>query len=124
MKKVIIAGSRTLLPSVGFIERSLRMVGLTDNQYRIISGNAYGVDQVGEALAKESGWPFEIFPADWETHGKSAGPIRNKEMAHYADILLLIWDGKSKGSLNMKKNMLNLGKPVHEIIIKRDWNLT
>jgi len=69
MKKVIIAGSRTLLPSVGFIERSLRMVGLTDNQYRIISGNAYGVDQVGEALAKESGWPFEIFPADWETHG-------------------------------------------------------
>jgi len=58
------------------------------------------------------------FPADWDTHGRAAGPIRNKQMAEYGDALLLIWDGESRGSANMKSNMKKLGKPVYEIIIK------
>ena len=58
------------------------------------------------------------YPADWNTHGRAAGPIRNKQMAEYADELLLIWDWKSRGSANMKKEMEKLGKKVVEIIIK------
>ena len=57
-----------------------------------------------------------LFPADWEKHGKAAGPIRNKQMADYADALLVIHNN-SKGSLNMKKCMLDLGKPVYEVIL-------
>ena len=60
---------------------------------------------------------IRVFPAEWNKHGKKAGPLRNKEMAEYADALLLIWDGKSAGSKSMKKEMEKLGKLVIEIQI-------
>lgn len=40
------------------------------------------------------------FPADW-TIGKGAGVIRNQVMADYADALVGIWDGDSRGTKNM-----------------------
>lgn len=43
----------------------------------------------------------ETHKADWDAHGKAAGPIRNRKMAQEADALLLLWDGKSKGSASM-----------------------
>jgi hypothetical protein len=39
-------------------------------------------------------------------------------MAEEADALLLIWDGESKGSANMKKEMLFKNKPVYEVILR------
>lgn len=42
-------------------------------------------------------------------------------MAEYADAALIImWDGGSKGSLNMKENMEKLGKPVYTYYIKKE----
>ncbi|WP_197026348.1 hypothetical protein [Polaribacter sp. Hel_I_88] len=46
------------------------------------------------------------FPAEWNKFGKAAGPVRNKEMAIYADALIAFWDGKSRGT----KNMIQLAK--------------
>lgn len=63
--------------------------------------------------------PTKVFEADWDKYGKRAGPRRNKEMAEYGDGLFLIWDGKSKGSASMKKEMQKLGKPIYEIILRR-----
>lgn len=42
-----------------------------------------------------------MFPADWNKHGKAAGPILNAEMAEVADALIAFWDGKSRGTANM-----------------------
>lgn len=39
--------------------------------------------------------------SDWKRDGKAAGPIRNRAMAEYADALILVWDGSSRGSGNM-----------------------
>lgn len=50
-----------------------------------------------------------IFEANWGKHGKESGPIRNKEMANYADALICFWDGKSKGTLNMINAARNKG---------------
>lgn len=36
-----------------------------------------------------------------DKHGKMAGPIRNLEMAKYADGLIAFWDGKSRGTRDM-----------------------
>ena len=46
---------------------------------------------------------------------RSAGPIRNKQMAEYADTLFAFWDGKSRGT----KNMIDLAKKknLHVIIV-------
>ena len=125
--KLVIAGGRDLNFSHHAIEDfyNIHFPAEEFEQYpeRVISGGCSGVDKAAEEWAntlKAGGSVFKEFPADWETHGKAAGPIRNREMAEYGDALLLIWDGKSKGSGNMKKEMERLGKPVYEIIIRRN----
>lgn len=119
--KLIIAGSRTLEPSYGFIWDSIKMLKIT-NITEIVSGTAKGVDQEGEHWASHAKVSIKRFPADWDTHGKAAGFIRNKQMAEYADALLLIWDGKSKGSANMKKEMQKLNKSIYEVILNGPTN--
>jgi hypothetical protein len=119
MRKIIIAGSRTLEPVFEFINEARIMFGMINASYEIVSGGAEGVDTCGENFAKEMGWKLTVLPADWNKHGKAAGPIRNRQMVEYADELLLIWDGESKGSKNMKEEMKKLHKPIYEVILKR-----
>jgi hypothetical protein len=53
------------------------------------------------------------FPADWDTHGRAAGVIRNKQMAEYGDMLIAFWDGESKGTKNMIDTSKKLGLLVY-----------
>lgn len=46
----------------------------------IIHGNAKGIDRMSQTETEELNRSVEVYPADWEKHGKSAGPIRNNEM--------------------------------------------
>lgn len=69
----------------------------------VVSGCASGVDSFGEEIAKKNNIPIDPYPADWTKYGKAAGPIRNKLMAENAEALLAIWDGQSKGTLDMIK---------------------
>ncbi len=126
--KLIIAGGRDFGSCYRLIEGAIDQLELT-NVSEIVSGGCSGVDKSAETWAKtqhmvdnpiiDDMLKFTVFPADWGTHGKSAGPIRNRQMAEYGDALLLLWDGKSRGSSNMKKEMEKLGKPVYEIIVKK-----
>jgi len=78
----------------------------------IVSGGANGADRIGEKFAKKNKVELIRFLANWDKYGKSAGYIRNKEMAEYAKeldnigVLLAFWDGKSKGT----KHMIDLSK--------------
>jgi hypothetical protein len=83
----------------------------------IVSGGAIGVDKEGEHFASHMDLPIKRFLPDWDKYGKGAGPIRNKEMAQYGDVLLLIWNGDSHGSKSMEREMKKLNKPVYEIIL-------
>lgn len=67
----------------------------------IISGGARGADRLGEEWANQIGLPLEIYPADWDRHGKSAGHRRNAEMAAVADALIALWGGQSRGTKGM-----------------------
>lgn len=111
--KVVIAGSRDLIPKLNYFDKLLRANNIKPTE--IISGGARGVDTQAECYARLYEIPFKLFKAEWDKHGKQAGHIRNAEMAQYGDILVLIWDGKSTGSLNMLETMKNLGKKVHVI---------
>lgn len=122
--KLIIAGSRTINADP-ILNGIILMLGLDTKITEVVSGTAAGVDRSGERwqehmkeLCGSNAPGIARFPADWNQHGRSAGPIRNAEMAHYADALLLIWDGTSSGSANMKRTMEKLGKPVYEVIVK------
>jgi len=55
----------------------------------------------------------EPHPADWATHGRKAGPIRNQAMADAgADLCLAFWDGTSKGTQDMFTRAVRSGIPV------------
>lgn len=79
----------------------------------IVSGGARGVDQLGEKAAEAFSIPVKVFPADWTTHGRAAGPIRNQQMLEYSEALLAIWDGESRGTLDMIQRSKKKGIPVH-----------
>jgi len=100
--KCIIAGSRKIIdPSI--VARAVKASEFQITE--VVSGQAPGVDTLGEDWAKENKIPIEPFPAKWKTDegyfDRSAGFKRNKKMAEYADALIAIWDGESKGTKNM-----------------------
>jgi hypothetical protein len=80
----------------------------------VVSGRARGADKLGELFADRMKFLVKQFPAKWRVGEKvnmAAGFERNEEMKNYADAALIMWDGKSKGSLDMAKRMKKAGKP-------------
>lgn len=124
--KLIIAGSRKIQTSACFLESIIEKFRLHIYVEEIVSGGASGVDEGAKNLTQSSmssyfaikiRGRYKEFPADWDAHGKAAGPIRNRQMAEYGDALLIIWDGNSRGSANMKQEIEKLGKPIYEVIL-------
>lgn len=101
--KTIVAGSRTIL-DYETVRQAIKHCGFTITE--IVSGTAKGPDKLGEKWAAENNIPIKRFPSNWDEYGKAAGYKRNQKMAGYADALIAIWDGKSKGTLHM----INLAK--------------
>lgn len=104
--KTIIAGSRTIING-GIVTKAIGDSGFEITE--VVSGHALGVDRAGEGYALLHGLKVTLFIPDWERYGKSAGMIRNAEMANYADALIAIWDGKSRGTKNMIDNATKKG---------------
>lgn len=117
--RIIIAGSRDfndynlLKINVTEVLNNFFLSGLIHadlQDVKIISGNARGADKLGERFAKDNNIGCQLFPANWEAYGKSAGYKRNMEMAIYArkdnGVLIAFWDGKSKGT----EHMINIAR--------------
>ena len=79
----------------------------------VVSGGAKGVDTLGEMYSEQNMLNLKIFRPDWDTHGRAAGPIRNRKMAENAEALIAIWDGKSRGTKNMIETAKKLGLLVY-----------
>lgn len=122
--KLIIAGSRHLdVKAVKKIIKAhwneiVEQLGFKPDF--ILSGACpTGADRAGELLAKRlTGSRAILFPANWELLGKSAGIHRNLDMVDCAHGLLLIWDGKSRGSGHVLGCMKMRGRPVFEIEVE------
>jgi hypothetical protein len=96
--KTIVAGSRTIT-DVNIVAFAIEQSGFLITE--IASGMARGVDMAAVEYAHRTGVPLRPFPADWETEGRAAGYNRNVRMAEWAEALVAIWDGKSRGTKHM-----------------------
>ena len=106
--RVIIAGSRGITDYTVLCD----CISQTDFSIgEVVSGCARGVDTLGERWASENGVPLTTFPANWSRFGRAAGKYRNSEMAEYADAAIVLWDGESRGTLDMIDKMRRAGKP-------------
>lgn len=108
--KVIVAGSR-ILEDYDLVSSAIRESGFEITE--VVSGCARGVDSVGIDYARRNNIPITKFPANWDKHGKSAGVIRNIQMAKYADGLVAVWDGRSKGTGHMIRDAIKRGLKVY-----------
>ena len=64
----------------------------------VVSGGARGVDRIAVAEAKRCNLEVLVYPADWATHGRSAGFKRNQQIVDAADLIIAFWDGNSPGT--------------------------
>ena len=108
--KLIIAGGRDYDLTVGDFSS---LMDLMPRVTEVVSGGATGVDQQGEMWADFYGFPIKRFPADWRTHGKAAGPIRNAEMAAYADAVALFPGGR--GTASMRREAEKAGIEIFDL---------
>lgn len=110
--KVIIAGSRRLNADY-YLARAIEGCGFDITE--VVTGMGGNVDKAGATWAALNGIPVKEFPARWsdtslpdaiirlhpvtgQAYDAKAGPRRNEEMVKYADALIAIWDGYSRGT--------------------------
>ena len=79
---------------------------------QVITGGARGADQLGYRWAWKHAVRHQVFRADWERFGKSAGMRRNHQMAQAGDILLALGDRQAPDTAHLIQCMQELGKPV------------
>ena len=103
MFKVIIAGGRDF-SDYEFLKLTMdHLLSNITSEIGIVCGMAKGADLLGKRYANEKGYKVFCFPADWSSFGKSAGFVRNEEMAQNADALVAFWNGNSRGTQHMIK---------------------
>lgn len=130
--KLIISGSRSLY-DIGLIKKAIAYAHIDIKDIsEVVHGNAMGIDKGAGLWAKEHNIPIKVFPANWGDitvenavigqnsfgkYNKLAGLNRNEKMAEYADKLLAIWDGQSRGTQHLIEFVKSLGKDfwVYEI---------
>lgn len=112
--RVIIAGSRTVDSTDEnlLLKIDNLLVNVDKNDLEIVSGTCKGGDILGENWAKRNNIPIKRFPANWKEHGRSAGMIRNRQMAEYGTHLIAFSMNNSSGTKNMifeaEKRNLNI----------------
>jgi len=122
--KVIIAGSRSIT-DFETIKKAIECCPFSITE--VVSGGAKGVDLLGEKYAGEEKIPIKVFKPSWSNleapgaivktnkYGKynaKAGIDRNEQMGDYADGLIAVWDGYSRGTKHMVSYMKKLDKKV------------
>ena len=82
----------------------------------IISGGASGIDSIAEEYADKHRISKLIFYPKYEVYGKAAPLKRNEIMVDIADEVLIIWDGKSRGTKYTADYAAKKNKKVRLII--------
>lgn len=84
----------------------------------IISGGANGVDTLAEEYADKNRISKLIMRPAYARYGKGAPLKRNEEMVKLADAVLVIWDGKSRGTKYTADFAKKVGKEVTVVTVK------
>ena len=80
----------------------------------LVHGAARGADYYAELWAIRNNFDVIPFHADWEKHGRAAGPIRNQEMIDEGRIDLLVAFPGGKGT----EDMVNRAKKANITVIR------
>ena len=100
--RIIVSGSRKFADKILFHEKIIAFLEDMEAPVLFISGAApSGADDLIIRWCKRFNYPCKEMQADWNQFGRSAGFIRNVEMAKVATHLLTFYDGSSPGTAHM-----------------------
>ena len=103
--KLLIAGSRSIT------DFDLTPY-IPENVTEIISGGADGIDTLAGKYADEHKLSKHILRPEYSKYGKAAPILRNHVMVDLADVVLVIWDGKSRGTRSTVNYAKEKGKDL------------
>lgn len=83
----------------------------------IISGGAKGIDELAEKYADEKRISKIILRPNYRLYGRGAPLKRNEQMVNMCDEVLIIWDGKSKGTKYTEEYAKKNGKTVKTVTV-------
>lgn len=78
----------------------------------VISGGAGGIDSLAEQYADQHRLSKYILRPRYNLYGRAAPLKRNEKMVEIADAVLIIWDGRSKGTQYTLKYAKKINKPI------------
>ena len=109
--KVLVCGGRDYVDDPPILKQELDALHASRRGpiTLIIHGGASGADTLGGMWAKENKVPMLVFYADWKTHGKAAGPIRNQRMLQDGGIDLVIACPGGRGTDDMIRRATKIG---------------
>ena len=111
--ELIVSGSRYGV-SKEWLEQVLSTIHEGTPIATLITGGASGVDTQAERWALIKRVPVLTYKADWTSHGRAAGPIRNRWMLEqHPEAAILIFPGGA-GTSNMRRLVREKGRTVIE----------
>lgn len=81
----------------------------------IIHGGATGADEWAHEWAVGSWCDVDVYPAEWQRHGKRAGPIRNARMLAEGKPDLVVAFPGGRGTADMVRRARAAGVEVVEV---------
>lgn len=112
--RLLVCGGRDY-SDVDFLEQSLDLVKRDHNIDVVIHGAARGADTLAGNWATKNNIPLEVYPAQWNLYGKSAGYKRNKQMLDEGKPDLVIAFPGGAGTRMMMRIAKEAGVEVLEI---------
>jgi predicted Rossmann fold nucleotide-binding protein DprA/Smf involved in DNA uptake len=110
-KTVAVVGSRGVASCPALLARLAELAPA-----QVVSGGATGVDSLAADWARANGVPVRELRPDYATHGAGAPHVRNAEVVAAADLVLVVWDGASRGTLSAARAAARLGRPCEWLL--------
>jgi hypothetical protein len=82
----------------------------------LINGGASGADRLSQEWAQSRFIATAQFMAEWDKHGRAAGPIRNQKMIDEGKPDLVVAFAGGKGTADMVRRARNAGIAVKEVL--------
>lgn len=103
--RIVITGGRDNLDATTFIRVMKRICP----EYCVLGDCPTGVDRMALNYCEDNDIKYNIHFADWDQHGKSAGPIRNGVMLREPDIDFVLAFRGGRGTENCVKQAKEKG---------------
>lgn len=110
MARVIVCGGRDFADQ-DVVDNFLDSIVITE----VIHGGASGADTLAGRWAQRRGVPVKVYPADWNKHGRAAGPIRNQQMLDTEDPTAVIAFPGGRGTADMVRRAEDYGVPIYRV---------